>query len=297
MKTVVILSTDNLGMTVADMLNPREMKLVGMGDTRQETWNVFSDLEKGELKEEIEGIPIMPADLAVALQPDVLVIAATDSEKSHALEYMAIRAGFLNDIVFIRDLHEQFSIRCSVLRRLCRRLTGLGVEGNVAELGCYRGDTSWQLNVLMPDRKLYLFDTFEGFDERDVDMERKLGCSDAQTGLYSGTDKEKLMERMPLPGQVVIRKGWFPETAFDIVSGLHGRLPVPAYPGRSGIFLSPHGKRRRHPLKRMQRHPVQRRCKSSGGPGIQIRRPSYASGGRLRRHSDDCTSVGWEIIE
>ena len=114
MKTVVILSTDNLGMTVADMLNPREMKLVGMGDTRQETWNVFSDLEKGELKEEIEGMPIMPADLAVALQPDVLVIAATDSEKSHALEYMAIRAGFLNDIVFIRDLHEQFSIRCSV---------------------------------------------------------------------------------------------------------------------------------------------------------------------------------------
>ena len=69
MKTVVILSTDNLGMTVADMLNPREMKLVGMGDTRQETWNVFSDLEKGELKEEIEGMPIMPADLAVALQP------------------------------------------------------------------------------------------------------------------------------------------------------------------------------------------------------------------------------------
>ena len=68
----------------------------------------------------------------------------------------------------------------------------------------------------MPDRRLYLFDTFEGFDERDVDMERKLGCSDAQTGLYSGTDKEKLMERMPLPGQVVIRKGWFPETAFDI---------------------------------------------------------------------------------
>lgn len=47
MKTVVILSTDNLGMTAADMLNPREMKLVGMGDTRQETWNVFSDLEKG----------------------------------------------------------------------------------------------------------------------------------------------------------------------------------------------------------------------------------------------------------
>ena len=122
MKTVVILSADSLGMAVADMLNPREMKLVGLGDTRPETWNVFSDLEKGELKEEIEGMPVMPVDLAVGLQPDIIVIATTDAEKSHALEYMAIRAGFLNDIVFIRDIHEQFSIRCSVLRRLCRRL-------------------------------------------------------------------------------------------------------------------------------------------------------------------------------
>lgn len=82
MKTVVILGADSLGMAVADMLNPHEMKLVGLGDTRPETWNVFSDLEQGELKEEIEGMPIMPVDLAVALQPDVLVIAATDAEKA-----------------------------------------------------------------------------------------------------------------------------------------------------------------------------------------------------------------------
>ena len=47
MKTVVILSTDNLGMTVADMLNPREMKLVGMGDTRQETGMYFQTWKKG----------------------------------------------------------------------------------------------------------------------------------------------------------------------------------------------------------------------------------------------------------
>ena len=113
MKTVVILSADSLGMAVAEMLNPMEMKLVGLGDLRAEAWNVFSDLEKGELKEEIEGMPVMPVDLAVGLQPDILVIATTDAERSHALEYMAIRAGFLNDIVFIRDIHEQFSAAAS----------------------------------------------------------------------------------------------------------------------------------------------------------------------------------------
>ncbi len=216
MKTVVILSADSLGMAVAEMLNPMEMKLVGMGDLRAEAWNVFSDLEKGELKEEIEGMPVMPVDLAVELQPDILVIATTDAERSHALEYMAIRAGFLNDIVFIRDIHEQFSIRCSVLRRLCRRLDGLGVEGNVAELGCYRGDTSWQLNALMPERRLYLFDTFEGFDPRDVAKELELGCSEAEPGRFGGADEKKLLERMPFPDNVTVKKGWFPETAFDM---------------------------------------------------------------------------------
>ena len=216
MKTVVILSADSLGMAVAEMLDPSGMKLVGLGDTRAETWNVFSNPDSGELKEEMDGMPVMPVDLAVALQPDIAVIAATDAEKSHALEYMAIRAGFLNDIVFISSLHEQFSIRCGVLRRICRRLTGLGVEGNVAELGCYRGDTSWQLNALMPERRLYLFDTFEGFDARDIAKERELGCSDAAPGQFSGADSLKLMERMPAPDNAVLKKGWFPGTALDI---------------------------------------------------------------------------------
>ena len=215
MKTVVILSTDNLGMTVADMLNPREMKLVGMGDTRQETWNVFFRPGKGELKEE-RGNANHAGRSGSGPSAGCPGHRGHGFRKSHALEYMAIRAGFLNDIVFIRDLHEQFSIRCSVLRRLCRRLTGLGVEGNVAELGCYRGDTSWQLNVLMPDRKLYLFDTFEGFDERDVDMERKLGMLRRPDGPVF-RDRQGKADGADAPARTgCYPEGWFPETAFDI---------------------------------------------------------------------------------
>ncbi|MFR2694645.1 MAG: hypothetical protein ACLTBV_32910 [Enterocloster bolteae] len=88
-----------------------------------------------------------------------------------------------------------------------------GGGGNAAELGCYRGDTSWQLNVLMPDRKLYLFDTFGDSMNGMLTWNEKLGCSRRSDGpVFHGTDKEKkLMERMPLPGQVVIRRSWFPE--------------------------------------------------------------------------------------
>lgn len=216
MKTVVILGADRLGMAVADLLNPREMKLVGLGDTRRETWNVFADEAAGELKEEIDGMPVMPVDLAVALKPDVIVIAATEPDKSRALEYMAIRAGFLGDILFIHDLSKEFSIGCAVLRRLCRRLNSLGIEGNVAELGCLGGDISWQLNVLMPGRRLYLFDTFSGFDPRDTAREAQLKCSDAQPGQFTGGRPEQVLERMPFPEDVVLKAGWFPETAFDM---------------------------------------------------------------------------------
>lgn len=216
MKTAVILETDHLSIPVSDLLNPKEMKLVGIGNSHPETWNVFANAETGELKEEIEGMPVMPIDLAVSLQPDVIVIAAADPEKSHALQYMAIRAGFLNDIIFINDIYTQFTVKGAAIRRLTRRLTDLGISGNIAELGCYQGDLSWQLNVLMPERKLYLFDTFEGFDARDIAREQELSCSESRPGQFKDVKEESLLARMPFPEQVIIKKGWFPETAFDM---------------------------------------------------------------------------------
>lgn len=216
MKTVIILETEHLGISVSDLLNPREMKLIGIGNSYPDTWNVFENAETGELKEEIQGLPVMPIDLAVSLQPDIIIIAAMDPEKSHALQYMAIRAGFENDIRFIETMQSEFSVKCSVLRRLTRRLQNLGISGNVAELGCFKGDVSWQLNVLMPDRKLYLFDTMEGFDARDIAKEQLLGCSKAEAGQFGNVKEEQLMAHMPLPDQVILKKGWFPETAFDL---------------------------------------------------------------------------------
>lgn len=251
MKTVVILETEHLSIPVSDLLNPKEMKLVGIGNSHPETWNVFADMDTGELKEEFDELPVMPIDLAVSLQPDVIVIAATDKEKSHALQYMAIRAGFLNDIIFINDLYEQFTVKGSAIRRLTRRLHDLGIPGSAAELGCYKGDLSWQLNVLMPDRKLYLFDTFEGFDERDIAKEQQVFAAAAdtageqsplKTGQFGGVKEEALMARMPVSEQVVLKKGWFPESAFDLeeetfsLAVIDACLYQPTYAGLEFFF-------------------------------------------------------------
>ena len=90
------------------------------------------------------------------------------------------------------------------------------VEGSFAELGVFQGDFSKYLNMTFPERKLYLFDTFEGFDERDIVGDKKESYAsddyfkNAKT--LKNTSIELVMSKMTNPNNVIIRKGYFPET-------------------------------------------------------------------------------------
>lgn len=242
MKTAIILEADHLGISVSDLLNPANLKLVGIGNSYPDTWNVFENKETGELKDKIEGIPVMPIDLAVTLQPDVLVIAASNEEKSHALEYMAIRAGFENDIIFVNTTRQHFTAAGAAIRRLTRRLHSLHIPGSMAELGCFQGDLSWQLNALMPDRKLYLFDTFQGYDPRDLKKEDEIGGTKTEEYDFKDVKPELVMARMPEKEQVILKEGWFPETALDLEDEtyalviLDAGLYQPTYAGMEYFF-------------------------------------------------------------
>ena len=46
--------------------------------------------------------------------------------------------------------------------------------------GVFRGEFASKINKCFPNSKLYLFDTFEGFDERDVkiELDRKFSGSE-----------------------------------------------------------------------------------------------------------------------
>ena len=87
---------------------------------------------------------------------------------------------------------------------------------SVAEAGVYRGDFAAKINMIFPNSTLHLFDTFEGFDERDVAIENEKYNTNVATSLFNNTSEDLVISKMTYPENVIIHKGYFPETAQGI---------------------------------------------------------------------------------
>ena len=103
-------------------------------------------------------------------------------------------------------------IRLSSLELVAHEINSNNVKGNVAELGVYKGKFARYINKYFSDRTLYLFDTFQGFDEADIKSELENTFSEGNQD-FSNTSVEKVLSVMPFPDQCVIKKGFFPGTA------------------------------------------------------------------------------------
>ncbi len=87
------------------------------------------------------------------------------------------------------------------------------IKGEIAEVGVFRGEMAARLNVLFPDRKLYLFDSFEGFKKDEAQAELAAGnCSQDFVDIYSDTSVDLVMKKMKHPENVELYKGFFPES-------------------------------------------------------------------------------------
>jgi len=106
-------------------------------------------------------------------------------------------------------------IRISSLELAAFEIYDNEVKGNVAELVVYKGDFAKEINAAFPDRTLYLFDTFEGFDNRDVSSEVKHGYSTGKQD-FSDTSVDMVLPKMPYKEKCKVCKGFFPDSAKDI---------------------------------------------------------------------------------
>lgn len=106
------------------------------------------------------------------------------------------------------------TVRRNMILLLLRNLSEQCPEGDLAELGVYRGSTARLIHHYLPERKLYLFDTFTGFDERDILVETAQTDRPAKRSEFGETTLELARRNIgPLNDNVQFFPGYFPQSA------------------------------------------------------------------------------------
>ena len=119
---------------------------------------------------------------------------------------------------FVESYFKSYAVREQFMENYSEIISYRSLEGNVAEGGVFEGRFSRVLSRIFPDRKLYLFDTFEGFDVRDVTFDQKKEYSaNIREGMYSSSKSiESIINSLPHPENAICCKGYFPESAEGI---------------------------------------------------------------------------------
>jgi len=94
------------------------------------------------------------------------------------------------------------------------RLKQNNIKGSYAELGVYKGETANILKLMDPDREFHLFDTFEGFTEKDLKDETGKAAT-YTTHNFADTSIDQV-KKLLSSNRFVFHTGYFPETTINL---------------------------------------------------------------------------------
>ncbi len=211
-KRVVIFGTGDLGQCFYDMY--------------KEVFNIlfFVDNKAGFIE---KAIPVWKPEVLPNTEFDVVYIAS-----AHGLE--AIYQQLTNELgipeqkinrLWAEAHVEEFFIkpRIRFLENFAEYCYLHHLDGACAEVGVCTGDFAKEINRVFSEKKLYLFDAFEGFDRRDLQIEAEKNnnymaveqwIEDGSMD-FSNTSVEVVCQKLSHPSCVEFKKGFFPET-FDV---------------------------------------------------------------------------------
>lgn len=135
----------------------------------------------------------------------------------HNIEFASATGGFYpssgkNEREFLD--HESWDgVRRDMIILLLRSIEERQVPGHFSELGVYRGGTARLIHHYCPERKFHLFDTFSGFDARDVATDRDVVRHDFDTHLFKDTGLEQVRKTIESQNDnVFFHPGFFPDS-------------------------------------------------------------------------------------
>lgn len=203
MVKTLIYCASGYGERVAYSLNDEEYQVVGLVDSNPETWG-----------KSLYGLGrVLPPSKIPEIDYDLIIIAISEYEKEITNDLVNKYGVQAEKIVTyqpqVRGIHWEEE-RIVMLRKCIALMKERDVQGDMAEVGVYTGEFCKLFNRYFPERKLFLFDTFTGFDsERDV-------VSKADEHNFKDTSVDIILEKMKAPENCIVRKGYFPDTAMGI---------------------------------------------------------------------------------
>ncbi len=125
--------------------------------------------------------------------------------------YSRVRAGLsiikhpsYPDTVSRRVIRSGDAVRYAAVGMALCRLDEEGIEGAMAECGVWQGHLSSFVHATAPSRRFYLFDTFRGFPEENLE---------AKDTRFTNTSVELVKKNIGDLTNVELRPGYFPQTA------------------------------------------------------------------------------------
>lgn len=177
----------------------------------------YADNNYRNLPNVINNVPVISPKGIISFKPDKVIVSVHNRDAAEEIYCQLAFEGIKkSDTLNINNLKELVDIRLSTLRLLADEINEKKIPGSIAELGVYKGHLSRELNILFKERRLYLFDTFEGFDERDIKYEKMWGKGKGLNINFSDTSIDRVKKILLYPENVYFYKGYFPETAANI---------------------------------------------------------------------------------
>lgn len=239
---VGIFGAGQAGIMAARWLPPEQELICYIDNNGEKQGKIFS------------GIPVCSLKQALKADLDLILIAVINKDSAKTIAEQIRLEGYKGSMSDLKEIRKIQDIRTASLRLAAAEIRRREIPGELAELGVFQGRFASEMNRLLPDRKLYLFDTFDGFDQRDLEIEAAVSGSGKclqKKGYFCDTSVEKVRESLEHPTQAVFCKGYFPESAamlpeplphFALVS-LDPDLYEPVYQGLKFFYplLNPGG--------------------------------------------------------
>ncbi len=109
-----------------------------------------------------------------------------------------------------------------------QRINKDNVEGDMAELGVYKGESARLLHRMAPDRIFHLFDTFGGFTGTDLQPETGK-ASEYSTKSFADTSINKVLKKINgNSDKLKIHAGHFPQSAEEVLETTYSLVNLDA---------------------------------------------------------------------